>query len=83
MLIGGHVFFGFDRLNGALWDANGAVNALVGVDDQHVRAFAKAIDRTDIDTIHEFALNAAFGNNVGHDCGLCVENTILSLVGMI
>jgi hypothetical protein len=37
------------------------------MDDEHVLAFIEAVDRTDFDAIHELALDARFGNDIGHD----------------
>ena len=62
----GHVVLGEDRLDRALGDAQRAVDALVGIDDQHVRALAKAVDRADIDAVGVLALDAALGDDVGH-----------------
>jgi hypothetical protein len=36
------------------------------MDDQHVFAFIEAVHRADFDTIHEFAFDAGFGDDVGH-----------------
>jgi hypothetical protein len=36
------------------------------MDDQHVFAFVEAVHRTHLHAIHEFALNAAFVDDVGH-----------------
>ena len=54
----GHVVLGEDRLDRALGDAQRAVDALVGVDHQHVRAFAEAVDRADVDAVGVLALDA-------------------------
>jgi hypothetical protein len=45
------------------------------MDDEHVFAFVKAIDRTDLDTVHVFALDAIVDDDIGHEgtpgaCGL-------------
>src|SRR5271167_961044 len=57
---------GLDRLDRAFWLADAAIDAFVRVDDQHVLAFVKAVDRTYLDAIHVFALDAGFRNDVGH-----------------
>src|SRR6516164_8785911 len=46
---------GNDRLDRAFRFAYPAVNTFVGVDDEHVLALIKAVDRTHFDTIHVFA----------------------------
>src|SRR5450432_42507 len=56
-----------DRLGGAFGLAHAAIDALVGMDDEHILAFVEAIDRTDLDTIQVLALDAGFGDDIGHD----------------
>src|SRR5687767_7360298 len=56
-------------LNGihrALWLADPAIDALVGMDDEHVLALVEAIDRANFDAIGVFALNAFLVDDVGH-----------------
>jgi hypothetical protein len=65
-LVGGQVFFCKNSVSGAFWDADSAVYAFIGVDDQHIGAFAEAIDGAYIHTIGVFAFDAIFGNDVGH-----------------
>ncbi len=65
-LIGWCVFFGVDRIHGAFGDADGAIDAFVGVDDEHVGAFAEAVHGADINAIGVFALDASFSNDVSH-----------------
>jgi hypothetical protein len=66
LLVRGQVFFGVDRVDRALGNAHGAIDALVGVDGQKVGAFTEAVDRANVHTVGVFALDAGFGNNVGH-----------------
>jgi hypothetical protein len=47
--------------------ANAAINAFIGVDHQHVFAFIEAIYGANFHAIHVFALNAVFGDDVGHN----------------
>src|SRR5882672_7268243 len=49
LLVAWHVFFRDDRVDRAFGDADRAVDALVRVDRQEIRAFAEAVDRTHID----------------------------------
>ncbi len=65
-LFGSFVGVGHNGLGGAFGFAHAAINALVGVDDEHVLAFVKAIHRAHFDAIHVFATNAGFGHGVGH-----------------
>src|SRR5882672_10427569 len=67
-LLGRHVVLGKNRLHRALRNAQRAVDALGGIDHQHVGAFAKAIDRADVDAVGVLALDATLGDDVGHDC---------------
>src|SRR5262245_11115790 len=46
--------------------ANPAIDALIRVYDEHVLAFIKAIDGTDLHTIGELTLDAVLVNDVGH-----------------
>src|SRR5690606_3354354 len=57
---------GLDRLGRAFRLAHAAVDALVGVDDEHVLALVEAIDRTDLDAVHILALDAIVRDNIGH-----------------
>jgi hypothetical protein len=41
------------------------------MDDQHVRAFIEAVDRTNFHAVHIFALDAIFRDDVGHGSSLC------------
>src|SRR5688500_20409886 len=36
------------------------------MDDEHVVAFVEAVDRTHLHAVQVFALNAVFGDDVGH-----------------
>jgi hypothetical protein len=36
------------------------------MDHQHVLAFVEAIHRTNFDAVHELALDAGFGDDIGH-----------------
>src|SRR4030095_10538960 len=56
-----------DRLDGAFRLAHPAIDAFVGVDDQHVLAFVEAIHRAHFDAIHVLAADAGFSDDVGHD----------------
>src|SRR3990167_3447545 len=78
---GGQVFFGKDGVGRALRHADGAVDALVRVDDQHVRAFDEAVDGTHVHTIGVFALDAVFGNDVGHGSVLWESGNTLDFTG--
>src|SRR3989338_31652 len=66
-LVGRQIFFGKDGVGRAFGDADGAVDAFIGVDDKHVRAFAEAVHGAHVHTIGVLALDAVFGDDVGHD----------------
>src|SRR6266705_1558030 len=66
LLLLGHVFLGHDRVHRTLGDADRAINALVRVDHQHIRPLVEAIDGAHIDAVGILALDAAFGDDVGH-----------------
>src|SRR5260221_1673766 len=57
---------GEDGIGRALGLADAAVDALVGVDHQHLVALVEAIDCADLDAVHVLALDAVFGNDVSH-----------------
>jgi len=67
LLVGGDVFFRKNRVDGALGYADRAVDTLVRLNGEKVRAFPEAVHRTDIDTIRVAAADAGFGYNVGHE----------------
>ena len=60
------VAIGQDRLSGAFRFADAAINAFIRVDHQHVFADIEAVHRTDFHTIHVFAVDAIFGDDIGH-----------------
>ena len=61
-----HVFFGVNGVDWAFRDADGAIDAFIGVDDQHVRAFAEAVNRAHVHTVGVFAFDTGFRNDMGH-----------------
>src|ERR1700722_17019867 len=66
------VAIGDDRLGRALRFADAAINALTGVDHEHVFTGIDAVDRADFDAVHVFAANAIFGDHIGHGMSLLV-----------
>jgi hypothetical protein len=62
----GNVVLRKDRVDRAFGNTQRAVNAFIGVDDQHVGAFAKTIYRAHINAVGILALDAALDNNVSH-----------------
>jgi hypothetical protein len=62
----GDVVLRADRLDRALGLAERAVDALLGVDDQHVRTFVEAVDGAYLDAVRVLALDTGFGNDEGH-----------------
>jgi len=63
---GGGVGIREDCFRWTFRDADAAVNALVGMDDEHVLAFVEAVHRTHFDAVHIFALDAIVRDDVSH-----------------
>src|SRR5512139_1960521 len=59
------VGIGHDRLGRALGLAHPAIDALVGMDDEHVGALVEAVHGAHFHAVHVLALDARFGDNVG------------------
>ena len=59
---------GLDGLGGTFGFAHAAIDAFVWMNDEHVLAFVEAVDRTNLHAIHIFALDAVFGDDIGHAC---------------
>jgi hypothetical protein len=76
------VIFGKDGGNGAFWLAEGAVDAFLGVDDEKIRPFMKAVDRADINAVGIFALDTIFSNDKGHGFNIVVEILSQFYLGM-
>lgn len=55
-----------DRVDRALWLAGAAVNALVGVDVEHLVVFVDAVYGADIHAGSVLGFDAGFGDDVGH-----------------
>jgi hypothetical protein len=60
------VVFGTDRFDRALGLAERAVDALLGIDHEHVWTFVEAIDGADFDAVGVLALDAALCDDEGH-----------------
>src|SRR5690606_30422107 len=54
------------RADGAFRLAYAAINALIGVDNQHVLALVETIHGADFHAIGVFAADAGFGHDIGH-----------------
>ena len=57
---------GNDGLDRAFRFAVATIDTLVRVDHQHVLALVEAIHGANHDTIHQFALDTALGDDIGH-----------------
>jgi hypothetical protein len=66
LLVGGYIFFCVDRIDRTFGNADGAVNALIGVDGQEVGAFAEAVHGANVDAIGVFAFDTGFGDGMCH-----------------
>lgn len=85
-----HPFFrvrlgvGFDGIGRAFGFTNAAINALIGMDHQHIFAFVKAIHRTNLDTIGVFAGDAFIVDDIGHvKIPLALSQALLDLSFMV
>ena len=65
-LFGPWLRVGLDSVNGTFRLANTAIDAFVGMDDEHVLALIEAVHGADLDTVRVLAANAAFVDDVGH-----------------
>ena len=65
-LFGPWLRVGLDSVNRAFRLANTAIDAFVGMDDEHVFAFVEAVHRTDLDAVRVLAANAVLVDDVGH-----------------
>jgi hypothetical protein len=63
-LFGPWLRVGLDSVNRAFRLANAAIDAFVGVDDEHVLAFVEAVHWTNLDTVRVLATNAALIDDV-------------------
>ena len=55
-----------DRVGRAFWFAHAAIDAFIGMNDEHVLAFIKAVDRAYLDAVGVFAGNAAVVHDISH-----------------
>src|SRR5262249_50204526 len=55
-----------DRVDRTFRLADPAIDAFVGMDDEHVLALVEAVHGTNVHAIHVLALDAAFDDDVGH-----------------
>src|SRR5690606_15976269 len=62
-LIGGQLVFREDGFRRAFGLAQGAVDALVRIDYQKVRAFVEAVNRANFNAVGVFALDAVISND--------------------
>jgi hypothetical protein len=68
-----HVLLRINGIDWALRNTNRAINALIGIDGEEIRAFTKTVNWTDIYTVGVFASDTGFGDNVGHDKSVVEE----------
>ncbi len=55
-----------DCLDRAFRLAQGAVDTLIGIDDEKIRPFVETVHGADLDAIGQFALDAGFGDDERH-----------------
>ena len=61
----GGIGVGEYRFGWAFWNTHTAIDALIRVNDEHVLAFIKAVDRAYLDTVGVLALDAVVSDDVG------------------
>jgi hypothetical protein len=66
LLISRNIILSINSIYRALWYAYRAINALVRIDDQKIRALTKAVNWANVNAIGIFAADAGFCNNVSH-----------------
>jgi len=64
--LGRRIGVGHDRLGRTFRHAHAAIDAFVGMNDEHVLAFIEAIDRTHLDAVHIFAFDAIIDDYMRH-----------------
>jgi len=64
------VGIGNNGICGAFRLADTAVNAFIRIDHKHVFALIEAIDRANFNTVHVFAANTGFRDNIRHAINL-------------
>ena len=69
---------GNDGLDRAFRLADAAIDAFVGVDDQHVLALVETIHGANLDTVHQFALDAALDDNIGRGTFRCEPAVLIT-----
>jgi hypothetical protein len=69
-LITWHIIFGINCVDRTLWNANSAINALIWIDHQKVRAFTETIHWANINAISELTANTGFSYNISHGINL-------------
>ena len=55
-----YFIFGDDGFNGTFWLTKGAIDAFLGINDQKIRAFVKAVNRANVNSIGVFTLDTVF-----------------------
>jgi hypothetical protein len=65
-LVRWQVFVSVNGVDRAFRYAHRAVNAAIRINSQKIRAFNKAINGANVNTVGVFAADAAFSHNVGH-----------------
>ena len=65
-LFGSRFSIRLNRLDRAFWLTDPAIDAFLGVNNEHILALVEAIHGTDLDAIHELAFDAGFGDHIRH-----------------
>ena len=67
LLILRHVFLCVTRGFRAFRNADGTVDALIGIDHKEIRTFPEAVHRADVHAVGTLAADAGFADNMRHD----------------
>ena len=57
---------GLDGLGRAFRFADAAIDTFIRVNDEHILTLVEAVHRANLDAVHVLALDAGFGDDIGH-----------------
>jgi hypothetical protein len=69
-LITWHIIFSVNGVDWTFWNADCAINALIRINDQEVRAFTETIHWANVYAIGVLTTNTGFSYNISHGINL-------------